>query len=61
LLITGDPERGGIVTPAVADEATRLWRSGRVAHIPNTGHNIRRDRFEPYRDAVAAFLREVLG
>ena len=28
--------------------------------IPNAGHNVRRDNYQPYRDAVAAFLREVL-
>lgn len=59
LLITGDPERGGIVTAEAAEAAAGLWRSGRVAHIPGTGHNIRRDRYEPYRDAVVDFLREV--
>jgi pimeloyl-ACP methyl ester carboxylesterase len=61
LLITGDPERGGIVTAAAAEAATGIWRTGRVAHIPNAGHNIRRDNYDPYRDAVAAFLREVMA
>jgi pimeloyl-ACP methyl ester carboxylesterase len=61
LLLTGDPERGGIVTPAAAAEAARLWRAGRVVHIPGAGHNIRRDRYEPYRAAVAAFLGEVMA
>lgn len=60
LLITGDPERGGIVTPPAAAEATRLWRTGRVAHVPGTGHNIRRDNYEPYRAAVALFLGEIM-
>ena len=59
LLLTGDPARGGIVTPEAAVEAARLWRSGRVVHIPGAGHNIRRDRYELYRAAVAAFLGEV--
>jgi pimeloyl-ACP methyl ester carboxylesterase len=61
LLLTGDPERGGIVTPEAADEAARLWRTGRVVHVPGAGHNIRRENYEPYRAAVAAFLREVLA
>ena len=61
LLITGDPERGGIVTPEAAEEAARLWRTGRVVHIPGAGHNIRRDRYELYRAAVAAFLGEVMA
>jgi N-formylmaleamate deformylase len=61
LLITGDPERGGIVTPEVAEEATRLLRAGRVVHIPGTGHNIRRDGWEPFLAAVTTFLGEVLA
>ena len=61
LLITGDPERGGIVTPEAAEEAARLWCTGRVVHIPGTGHNIRRDRYEPYRAAVTTFLGEVMA
>lgn len=60
LLITADPERGGIVTPAVAEEATHLWRTGRVVHIPGAGHNIRREQYEPYREAVIAFLSETV-
>jgi pimeloyl-ACP methyl ester carboxylesterase len=59
LLITADPERGGIVTPETAREATTLWRSGRVVHIPDAGHNIRRDQYEPFRAAVVGFLREI--
>ncbi|MDQ6907430.1 MAG: alpha/beta hydrolase [Chloroflexota bacterium] len=58
LLITADPERGGIVTPDVAHEAAALWRTGRVVQIANAGHNIRRDQYEPFRTAVTAFLRE---
>ena len=61
LLITGDPERGGIVTPEAAEEAARLWRTGRVVRIPGTGHNIRRDRYEPYRAAVTTFLGKVMA
>jgi N-formylmaleamate deformylase len=61
LLIRSDPERGGIVTPAVAEEAARLGRSLRVVHIPGAGHNVRRDNYEPYRTAVAGFLGEVLA
>jgi pimeloyl-ACP methyl ester carboxylesterase len=61
LLVTGDPSRGGIVTPAVAEEAKRLARDLRVATVPDVGHNIHRDNYEPYREAVAAFLREVLA
>jgi N-formylmaleamate deformylase len=60
LLITADPERGAIVTPAVAEEAAHLWRTGRVVHIPGAGHNIRREQYEPYRAAIRAFLTETI-
>jgi pimeloyl-ACP methyl ester carboxylesterase len=58
LLITADPARGGIITPAVAQEAAHLWRTGRVVQIADAGHNIRRDQYEPFRGAVTAFLKE---
>lgn len=59
LLITGDPELGAIITPEVAQEAAALWRNGRVAHVSGAGHNIRREQFEKYIEAVTAFLGEV--
>ena len=49
LLITGDPELHAIVTPDVAQEATRLWKRG-------AGHNIHRDRYDETMTAVRAFL-----
>ena len=58
LLITGDPDRGGIVTLAVAQEAARLQPNLRVAHLAGAGHNIRRERFDGYLQAVRAFLAE---
>jgi N-formylmaleamate deformylase len=60
LLVTGDPARGGIVTGAVAEEAQRLNPKLRVVNVPDVG-NIHRDNYPPYREAVAAFLRDVLG
>lgn len=56
LLLTADPERGGIVTPEVAQEAMALWRQGRWVRIEGAGHSIHRDRFEPFIDAVKSFL-----
>lgn len=61
LLITADPARGGIVSPEVAGEATRLARDLRVVNVPDVGHNIHRDNYAPYHDAVAAYLREILA
>jgi pimeloyl-ACP methyl ester carboxylesterase len=58
LLITSDPERGGIVTPETAEEARRLLPSMRVVRIQGAGHNIRREQFDAYVKAVRAFLAE---
>lgn len=58
LLITADPDRGAIVTPAAAEEAATLLRNGRVVHIGGAGHNIRREQYEQYKAAVVAFLQE---
>ena len=45
LLITGDPERGAIVTDESAAALQALLPQLEVAHIPEAGHNIRRDQF----------------
>lgn len=58
LLITGNPERGGIITPAQAREASTRWPTVRWVKIETAGHNIRYDQFEPYIEAVESFLGE---
>jgi N-formylmaleamate deformylase len=58
LLITSDPEKGAIVTPEVALEASHLWKDGQIIHIDGAGHNIRREQFEQYKDVVTTFLKE---
>lgn len=59
LLITGDPKLGAIVTAETAEEAAGIWRKGKTIHISGAGHNVRRERYEPYMEAVTAFLKEV--
>jgi pimeloyl-ACP methyl ester carboxylesterase len=59
LLITADPDKGSLVTPEVAAEAAGLWKEGRVVRITDAGHNIRREQFGPYMEAVRAFLGEI--
>ncbi len=58
LLITADLEKGALVTPEGAQEAAGLWREGQVAHIDGAGHSVRREQFEKYMAAVAAFLEK---
>ena len=59
LLLTGDPDVGAHISPEVAAEVSLLCRDGRIVHIQNAGHNIRRDQFERYLATVTAFLAEV--
>jgi N-formylmaleamate deformylase len=56
LVVTADPALGAIVSPEVAQEAMRLNSGLQIAHIPDAGHNIRRERFEAYVEAVKGFL-----
>jgi N-formylmaleamate deformylase len=56
LLITSDPDKGGIVTPEVAEEAKGLLPTLTVIRIPGAGHNIRREQFEGFLEAVRSFL-----
>jgi pimeloyl-ACP methyl ester carboxylesterase len=58
LLITGDPERGAIVTDESAAALKALVPHLQIAHVPEAGHNVRRDQFARYMDVVQAFLSE---
>lgn len=58
LLATGQPDRGSVVSPAVAEEAARLIPVLQVVNFP-TGHNIRREAFEAFTAAVSAFLAQL--
>jgi pimeloyl-ACP methyl ester carboxylesterase len=59
LLITADPERGAIVTPAVAEEVASLNPLIQTVYIPGAGHNIRREKFDDYIVSVKRFLESV--
>jgi N-formylmaleamate deformylase len=57
LIVTADPERGGIVTPKLAARASELNPHVTVAHIPGTSHHIRFDDYGTYMKSVRAFLQ----
>lgn len=59
LLLGDDRQRSAIVTPEQAQEAERLWRSGRWVQIRGAGHSLRYDQFDAYLDTVQTFLRSV--
>jgi pimeloyl-ACP methyl ester carboxylesterase len=56
LLVTSDPERGGIVTPQAAAEASGLLPRLEVVRITGAGHNIRREQFDAFVASVQGFL-----
>ncbi|MGC9467132.1 MAG: alpha/beta fold hydrolase, partial [Anaerolineae bacterium] len=56
LLITADPEKGGLVTPEMAQAATELNPNIQVVHIEGVGHSIRRENFDAFIRAVRDFL-----
>lgn len=56
LLITSDPEQGGLVNAEQAKVFQSLVPQARVVHIADAGHSIRRDQPAAYLRAVAAFL-----
>jgi N-formylmaleamate deformylase len=58
LLITADPDRGGLVSPEAAAAMQSLVPQLRVARIANAGHSIRRDQFAAYMQVVQGFLSE---
>lgn len=59
LLITADPAREAIVSKEDAAAMQALMPQLCVAHIPEAGHNIRREQFARYIDVVRTFLVEV--
>ena len=59
LLLVGDLDRGAVNTPEDVQAAANLWREGKVVHIAGAGHMIHNDRYEPYVEAVRAFLAGV--
>jgi N-formylmaleamate deformylase len=58
LLITGDSERGAIVSQETVQLVERAMPGIQVIHIQGTGHNIRREQHSVYMTAVKAFLRD---
>jgi N-formylmaleamate deformylase len=60
LLITADntarPSGPAIVTPEIAAEAAALNPRVQLAHLPDAGHNIRREQFDLFIQTIRPFL-----
>jgi pimeloyl-ACP methyl ester carboxylesterase len=62
LLVTGDADRGAIITPDIAEQARQLNPNLEVVHLAGAGHNIRRERSDAFGREVRDFLeRHVAG
>lgn len=59
LVLTSDPQRGGLVTPAVAQKITQIWPKSQVVPIPGAGHNIHREQYDLSMQALERFLKSL--
>ncbi len=59
LLLHSDPALGGGVTAERAAEMQELLPQLQTVHIAGAGHNIRREQFAAYMDAVKGFLAQL--
>jgi len=57
LLLTANPELGGIVTPEVVARVRQLNPRVTIVNVPDVGHLIRYDNYAAFMDALRAFLR----
>lgn len=57
LLIYGECERGGIVSPELAQEACAINPQINAIQIKGAGHNIRRENFSEFMVTIQTFLR----
>lgn len=60
LLMTADVGMGAIVSPEIAVEAASLSPFLQVASIPNAGHNIRRENYPAFMEALKNFLNQLM-
>ena len=63
LLLTGNPERGTMVTPEEAQKIAAVWHKGQHASFAGVGHfmhrELRGEQFENFVNVVRSFLDEV--
>lgn len=59
LIITGNPELGGIVTGEVAARIHELNPEIQIKNVPDVGHLIRFDKFNEFMSILFAFLEDL--
>lgn len=57
LIVTGDVERGAIVSPKIGVETVQLLDQGEFGHISAAGHCVRFEQYQPYLTMVKLFLK----
>lgn len=57
MIVTADPEKGGIVTAAIAAQVQTLNPLCTIIHIPGAGHHVRFEAYTTYMQSVHAFLQ----
>ena len=57
LIVTGDVERGAIVSPAIGMEAVQVLEKCEFGHISAAGHCVRYEQYLPYLRMVNLFLK----
>lgn len=57
LIVTGDVERGAIVSPKIGVEAVEILDKGEFGHISAAGHCVRCEQYQPYLTMVKLFLQ----
>ena len=57
LIVTADPEKGGIVTATIAAQVQALNPLCTIIHIPGAGHHVRFEAYTTYMQSVQAFLQ----
>ena len=58
LIITGDNDRGAIITPKLGVKAIQVLDKGEFGHISSAGHCVRFEQYKPYLTMVQLFLKQ---
>jgi pimeloyl-ACP methyl ester carboxylesterase len=61
LLITGNPEKDVVVSPAIVAEAQLIVPRMQHVNLTQAGHNIRRESFQPYLSAIRQFMDSLIA
>jgi pimeloyl-ACP methyl ester carboxylesterase len=58
LILTGEPERGALFDPSAEQIVRQVRPDAQVVRIPGVGHQVRREGFVAYLEAVQRFLKD---